>query len=79
VPIGGLGEIGKNMLVFEYADAILVVDSGLMFPEEEMPGVDIVIPDTTYLKDKPFTRASLAPFDKAELMQNMGFQIEKVL
>ena len=52
VPLGGLGEIGLNMMAFCYDDDILVVDAGLMFPEEYMPGVDIVIPDFQYLKDQ---------------------------
>jgi ribonuclease J len=52
IPLGGLGEIGLNMMVLEYGDHILVVDSGLMFPEEYMPGVDMVIPDIQYLRDK---------------------------
>ncbi len=49
IPLGGLNEIGKNLTVFEYGDDILVVDCGLGFPDDEMYGVDIVIPDTTYL------------------------------
>lgn len=49
IPLGGLNEIGKNLTVFEYGDDILIVDCGLGFPDEEMYGVDIVIPDTTYL------------------------------
>lgn len=49
IPLGGVCEIGKNMTVLEYAGEILVIDCGLMFPDEEMFGVDIVIPDVTYL------------------------------
>ena len=49
IPLGGLGEIGKNMTVIRVNNEILVIDAGLMFPEEDMLGVDIVIPDATYL------------------------------
>ncbi len=49
IPLGGIGEIGKNMYAYEFDGSIIVVDCGMLFPEEEMFGVDLVIPDITYL------------------------------
>lgn len=50
IPLGGLGEFGMNMMALRFGEDIIVIDAGLMFPEQELLGVDIVIPDTTYLK-----------------------------
>jgi ribonuclease J len=52
LPLGGLGEIGKNMTVVEYADRIVVVDTGLRFPTTDMLGIDLVLPDFAYLRDR---------------------------
>jgi ribonuclease J len=52
IPLGGLGEVGKNMTVYEFGKDILIVDIGIMFPENDMLGIDYIIPDFNYLKDK---------------------------
>jgi ribonuclease J len=52
IPLGGLEEIGRNMTVFEYGQDIVIVDMGLQFPDEDMPGIDYIIPDVSYLKGK---------------------------
>jgi ribonuclease J len=52
IPLGGLGEVGKNMMAYEYGEDILLVDTGLMFPENDMLGIDYIIPDFQYLLDK---------------------------
>ena len=51
IPLGGLEQIGMNITAFEYGDSIVVVDCGLAFPEDDMYGIDLVIPDVTYLRD----------------------------
>ncbi|MBE3001408.1 ribonuclease J [Nocardiopsis sp. HNM0947] len=52
VALGGLGEIGRNMTVFEYDGRLLIVDCGVLFPEEEQPGVDLILPDFDYIRDR---------------------------
>ena len=51
IPLGGLGEIGLNMMAIEYGPDLLIVDAGLMFPNDYMPGIDLVIPDFTYIRE----------------------------
>src|SRR5271157_1038465 len=52
IPLGGCEEVGRNMTVFEYVNDIVILDMGLQFPEEDMPGIDYVIPNIEYLKGK---------------------------
>ena len=53
IPLGGLGEVGKNMTVYEIADERIVVDAGMSFPRDEHLGVDLILPDFGYLHDQP--------------------------
>ena len=70
IPLGGLGEFGMNMTAIRYADELIVIDSGMMFPEAELLGVDLVMPDLTFLKEnKQFIRALVMP-DLAFLKEN---------
>jgi len=52
IPLGGLGEVGRNMMLFEYKEKILIIDMGFRMPEEDMPGIDCIIPNISYLKGK---------------------------
>src|SRR4030042_6682306 len=52
IPLGGMEEVGRNMTVFEYGDDIVILDMGIQFPEEDMPGIDYIIPNTNYLRGK---------------------------
>ncbi len=52
IPLGGLGEVGRNMMLLEYKSKILIIDIGLRFPEEDMPGIDYIVPNIEYLKNK---------------------------
>lgn len=52
VPLGGLGEVGRNMNVLEFDGKLLVVDCGVLFPEESQPGVDLILPDFSWLEDR---------------------------
>jgi ribonuclease J len=51
-PLGGLGEVGRNMTVFEYAGKLMIVDCGVLFPEEHQPGIDVILPDFTSIRDR---------------------------
>ena len=51
-PLGGLGEVGRNMTVFEVDGKLLIVDCGVLFPEEDQPGVDLILPDFSYIEDR---------------------------
>ena len=62
IPLGGLDGIGKNMTVFECGDDMVLVDAGLMFPDDSQPGIDLVLPDYTYvLENEEKLRASSSP------------------
>ena len=52
IPLGGLGEVGKNMTVFEYRDRMVLLDTGLTFPRDDMLGIDIVLPDFSYVAER---------------------------
>ena len=59
VPLGGLGEFGLNMMAVSWADTLIVIDAGSMFPEPELLGVDLIIPEFSYLAQKKATHCAL--------------------
>ena len=79
IPLGGLNEIGKNMTVFEYGEEMIVVDCGIAFPDEEMPGIDLVIPDVTYLeKNKEKVRGLVLTHGHEDHIGAIPYVLKKV-
>lgn len=79
IPMGGLNEVGQNMMIFEYENDIILIDMGFMFPDDDMLGIDYVIPDTTYLEEKKKNiRAVIITHGHLDHIGGIPYMIEKL-
>jgi ribonuclease J len=79
IPLGGLGEVGKNMMVYEYGKNILIVDTGIMFPDHDMPGIDYIIPDFEYIKkNKDLVRGIIITHGHMDHVGAISYVLEEV-
>ena len=79
LPLGGLGAIGNNLTIFEYKNDIIIVDAGLMFPDDEMPGIDYLIPDFSYIeKNKKKVKGIIITHGHEDHIGSLAFLLQKI-